>query len=202
MHSVSCSVVDLSMSQTPLHLLMGKQISSLSTDKMSFRVPKRNFSLSLKSQIPGLHWRCHFYGEGAVDAGGPRKEFFHLCLQEIKKDYFNCGLNLSDYYAFAGTVMAPSVLQNENIPRFLSEDQLQEVFGSGQLSECLRKLRSGFEKVGIYHIANALPTFLHIFCPLQLQCYQGVSSLICLNCSFQRLDPMHVQMTTQPIRHL
>ena len=33
--------------------------------------------------------------------------------------------------------MALSVLQNGNISRFLSEDQLQEVFGSGQPSECL-----------------------------------------------------------------
>ena len=63
------------------------------------------------------------------------------------------------------SLLALSVLQNGNIPRFLSEDQLQEVFGSGQPSECLGKLRSGFEEVGIYQIANALPTFLHLFRP-------------------------------------
>ena len=63
MHSVCYSVVDLLMSQTPLHHWMGKQISSLLTNKTSFRVPRRNFSLSLQSQIPGLHWRCHFMGK-------------------------------------------------------------------------------------------------------------------------------------------
>lgn len=29
-----------------------------------------------------------FYGETACHCGGPRKEFFRLCLQEIKKKYF------------------------------------------------------------------------------------------------------------------
>ena len=33
-----------------------------------------------------------FYGESAEDNGGPRKEFFRLCLREIKATYFDNGL--------------------------------------------------------------------------------------------------------------
>ena len=115
---------------------------------------------------PRLTLEVPFYGEGAVDAGGPRREFFQLCLQQIKRDFFDHGLkeHLSADYVFAGIIMALSVLQNGNIPRFLSEEYLQELFGSGEPShECIGKLRSGFQKVGIYQIGNALPTFLHLF---------------------------------------
>ena len=62
-------------------------------------------------------------------------------------------------------MLALSVLQNGNIPRFLSEDHLQELFGSGEPSECIGKLRNGFQKVGIYQIGTVLPTFVHLFRP-------------------------------------
>ena len=32
-----------------------------------------------------------FYGEAANDEGGPRKEFFRMCLKEIKDKYFGNG---------------------------------------------------------------------------------------------------------------
>ena len=113
---------------------------------------------------PRLTLEVCFYGEGAVDAGGPRRDIFRLCLQQIRNDYFDNGLkeHLSDDY---GIVMALSGLQNGNIPRCLSEDHLQEHFGSGEPSECIGKLRNGFQKVGIYQIGNALPTVLHLFRP-------------------------------------
>ena len=132
-----------------------------------FQSAKEEFQSISEVTNPRVTLEVSFYGEGAVDAGGPRREFFRLCLQEIKRDYFDSGLkeHLSDDYVFVGTVMALSALQNGNIPRFLSEDQLQELFGSGEPSECLGKLRIGFEKVRIYQIGNALPTFLHLFRP-------------------------------------
>jgi hypothetical protein len=80
-----------------------------------------------------------FYGENAQDAGGPRKEFFRLCLQEIKKTYFDNGLkeHLSEDYQIIGLIMALSVLQNGKMPRFLDEDQLQAVLGDGKTSSNL-----------------------------------------------------------------
>ena len=36
--------------------------------------------------------RLSFYGELASDLGGPRKEFFMLCLREIQSKYFDKGL--------------------------------------------------------------------------------------------------------------
>ena len=60
------------------------------------------------------------------DYGGPWKELFHLCLREIKANYFDSGLkeHLSYDYLIIGLIMALSTLQNASIPRFLKEDHL------------------------------------------------------------------------------
>ena len=39
-------------------------------------------------QNPRLTLEVSFYGEQAHDAGGPRKEFFRLCLKEIQQRLF------------------------------------------------------------------------------------------------------------------
>ena len=39
-------------------------------------------------QNPRLTLEVSFYGEHAYDAGGPRKEFFRLCLKEIQQRLF------------------------------------------------------------------------------------------------------------------
>ena len=56
-----------------------------------------------------------FYGEKARDAGGPRKEVFRLCLEEIKEKYFENGLRelVAEEYEYMGVIMALSILQNE-----------------------------------------------------------------------------------------
>ena len=56
-----------------------------------------------------------FYGEKARDAGGPRKEFFRLCFEEIKEKYFENGLRelVAEEYEYVGVIMALSILQNE-----------------------------------------------------------------------------------------
>ena len=132
-----------------------------------FQSAKEEFQSISEVTNPRVTLEMSFYGEGAVDADGPRREFFRLCLQEIKRDYVDSGLkeHLSDDYIFSGTVMALSALQNGNIPRFLSEDQLQEHFGSGDLEPSWKAQNWIIEKVGIYQIGNALPTFLHLFHP-------------------------------------
>lgn len=117
---------------------------------------------------PRLTLEVGFYDESAQDFGGPRQEFFRLCLQEIKAKYFDNGLkdHLVDDYSTVGLIMALSILQNGVIPRFLKEEDLQALFSSEEPSDCcISKLRVGFESLGLYQIGNAIPNFLHLFRP-------------------------------------
>ena len=80
--------------------------------------------------------------------------------------HFDNGLkeHLSEDYKTVGIILALSVLQNGNIPRFLTEDQLQEIFiYDVPKSKCLAALREGFNKLGLYEIGKNLPIFLHLF---------------------------------------
>lgn len=109
-----------------------------------------------------------FYGESAEDYGGPRKEFFRLCLREIKATYFDNGLkdHLAQDYSTIGLIMALSTLQNGSIPRFLKEDDLQALFSSEEPSNpCISMLRIGYKNLGLYQIGNGIPNFLHLFRP-------------------------------------
>ena len=105
--------------------------------------------------------------ESAEDFGGPRQEFFRLCLQEIKAKYFDNGLknHLVDDYSTVGLIMALSTLQNGVIPRFLKEEDLQALFSSEEPSNCILKLRVGFQSLGLYQIGNGIPNLLHLFRP-------------------------------------
>jgi len=60
----------------PSEALQGKLDSSFLTGTMSFK--------ALREKNPRLTLEVCFYGEGAVDAGGRRREFFRLRLQQIK----------------------------------------------------------------------------------------------------------------------
>ena len=110
-----------------------------------------------------------FYGEVAHDNGGPRKEFFRLCLREIKEKYFDSGLRnlLADDYEKVGIIMALSILQNGPVPKFLDEAMLQELFQEPKPSPCILKLRVGFSKLGLYQITKAVPQFVHLMRPSQ-----------------------------------
>ena len=76
---------------------------------------------------PRLTLSVGFYGECAEDYGGPRKEFFRLCLRYIKATYFDNGLkdHLTNDYSTIVLIMALSTLQNGSIPRFVKKDNLQ-----------------------------------------------------------------------------
>jgi len=54
---------------------------------------------------PRLTLEVSFHGEATNDARGPRKEFFHLCLKEIKDKYFGNGPNdlIAEESEFVGT---------------------------------------------------------------------------------------------------
>ena len=117
---------------------------------------------------PRLTLSVGFYGESAEDYGGPRKEFFRLCLREIRAKYFDNGLkgHLANDYTAIGLIMALSTLQNGSIPRFLKEDHLQALFSSEEPSNpCISKLRIGCKTLGLYQIGNGIPNFLHLFRP-------------------------------------
>ena len=57
-----------------------------------FQSAKEEFQSVSEVTNPRVTLEVSSYGEGAVDAGGPRKEFFRLCPQQIKKDCFDSGL--------------------------------------------------------------------------------------------------------------
>ncbi|XP_036419877.1 G2/M phase-specific E3 ubiquitin-protein ligase-like isoform X2 [Colossoma macropomum] len=75
----------------------------------------------------------HGISEGAVDNGGPTREFFRLCLQEVKD---SCGMfegppnmkllscnskaTRSNWYFLAGQLMAMSIVHGGQSPAFLS----------------------------------------------------------------------------------
>ena len=115
-------------------------------------------------QNPRLTLEVSFYGEQAHDAGGPRKEFFRLCLKEIQQKLFENGLRklMAEEYEFAGTIMALSILQNGPTPRFIPEEILQEIFSKDRARPCIAELRKGFMKLGLYEVATSLPVFLYL----------------------------------------
>lgn len=130
---------------------------------------------------PRLTLEVSFYGELASDLGGPRKEFFMLCLREIQSKYFDQGLRdyMSTDYEAVGLIMGLSMLQNGCIPHFLTEEMIQELFTSETPSQCIANLRAGFAKVGLIQIGREIPVFLNLL----RQSSTGILSrkkLICL----------------------
>ncbi|KAL5013702.1 hypothetical protein ScPMuIL_007972 [Solemya velum] len=105
-----------------------------------------------------------FYEEGAVDLGGPRKEFFGLILREIKNIYFDVRrpLKLKDYKTI-GKIFALSILQNGKIPEFLEPDAISELFDSEQPDPIIQMIRNGIDVLGLYRVGKSLPFFQHLF---------------------------------------
>ena len=97
---------------------------------------------------PRVTLEVSFYNEIAQDNGGPRREFFLICLQEIKSTYFDSGLkeHLGEDYITVGLIMALSTLQNGAIPRFLNDEHLQALFSPVvPTNPCIAKLQHGFD---------------------------------------------------------
>ena len=57
-----------------------------------FQSAKEEFQSVSEVTNPRITLEVSFYREGAVDAGRPRREFFGLGLQKIKRDFFDSGL--------------------------------------------------------------------------------------------------------------
>ena len=126
---------------TEILIDLAKEINDSCISKFNI---SRNFlwegtrrALSRKSFSPGNKVSVKFtddsgVSEGAVDLGGPMREFFTLILQHIHSSQFFCGLEnykfLSfqskcledDDYFLAGTVIAMSIVHGGPAPQFLS----------------------------------------------------------------------------------
>ena len=115
---------------------------------------------------PRLTLEVSFYKESAQDNGGPRREFFRICLKEMKAKYFDNGLkaHLANDYTTVGLIMALSTLQNGAIPRFLNEEDIQALFSpNAPPNPCIEKLQNGFDMLGLCQIGHCLPTFQNLF---------------------------------------
>ena len=79
---------------------------------------------------PRVTFEVQFYGEQAVDSGGPRREWIRLCNQQIKVKYFDNGIKehlLEDYF-YVGQMVSIALLQNGQLPVYIPEDILQAIF--------------------------------------------------------------------------
>ena len=106
-------------------------------------------------------------GEIAGDLGGPRREFFRLCLREIKEYYFDnslCTL-LADEYEQVGKILSLSILQNGPFPHFLSQQIVRELFFKEHPSPCVSQLRKGVCSLGLCQICKNLPLFVQLMQP-------------------------------------
>ena len=70
---------------------------------------------------PRITFEVQFYGEQAVDSGGPRKEWIRLCNHKIKDIYFDNGLkeHMSEDYYYVGQMVCIALLQNGQLPVFI-----------------------------------------------------------------------------------
>ena len=95
---------------------------------------------------PKVTFEVQFYGEQAVDSGGPRKEWIRLCNQKIKDTYFDNGHkeHISDDYYYIGQMVCIALLQNGQLPVCIPEEIVQAIFIEDlELSPCVRELKCG-----------------------------------------------------------
>ncbi|XP_028408567.1 uncharacterized protein LOC114531117 [Dendronephthya gigantea] len=158
-----------------MHIVTGRPLNGFSDETLD---GETNFILINRHDVlatafeeirsidnPRLTLEVSFYRENAQDAGGPRREFFRLSLREIMDKYFDKGLkeHLFQDYKIVGLIMALSILQNGNIPRF-PEELLQELFICDHpKSKCVTMLREGFDQLGLAEIIKNLPVLLYLF---------------------------------------
>ena len=116
---------------------------------------------------PRKTFQVDFYGEQAVDSGGPRKEWIRLCNREISTKYFEHGLkeHLSEDYYFVGQLAASAFLQNGQVPKYFPPDTLHEILVSDTNtdSHCLRELWKGVDTLGMRIFFKKFPLLMELF---------------------------------------
>ena len=118
---------------------------------------------------PRVTFEVQFYGEKAVDSGGPRREWIRLCNQQIKIKYFDNGVkeHLSEDYFYVGQMISIALLQNGQLPVYMPEDILQAIFVEKceQLSPCIRELKRGMDTLGVPVFGRSFPQLLYLLRP-------------------------------------
>ena len=117
---------------------------------------------------PRVTFEVQFYGEQAVDSGGPRKEWIRLCNQKIKDTYFDNGLkeHMSEDYFYIGQMVCIALLQNGQLPVYIPEEILQAIFISDlELPPCVRELKCGMDTLGIPMFGRKFPMLLYLLRP-------------------------------------
>ncbi|VDI17898.1 Hypothetical predicted protein, partial [Mytilus galloprovincialis] len=114
-----------------------------------------------------LTLQVQFYEEGAVDLGGPRKEFFAILMRDIKQKYFDPVKEWSKDYEVIGKIFALSILQNGPLPRIMTTDLIEELFETEEPRQFVKDLRKGLDSLGFYQLVRSLPSLIHLFTPIQ-----------------------------------
>ena len=117
---------------------------------------------------PRVTFEVQFYGEQAVDSGGPRKEWIRLCNQKIKDIYFDNGLkeHISEDYYYIGQMVCIALLQNGQLPVYIPEEILQAIFVEDpELPSCVRELKGGMDTLGIPMFGRKFPMLLYLLRP-------------------------------------
>ena len=121
---------------------------------------------------PRVTFEVQFYGEQAVDTGGPRKEWIRLCNQNIKDTYFDNGIkeHLSEDYYYVGQMVGIALLQNGQLPVYIPEEILQAIFidKDQELSPCVRELKRGMDTLGIPMFGRVYPMLLYLLRPCSI----------------------------------
>lgn len=86
-------------------------------------------------------------------------------MNAIKIKYFNNGWrsHIAADYEVVGLVFALSALQNGLMPRFFSEEMLQDIFKSDTNNPCIINVRKGMEKVGLFQFVKEFPSMHFLF---------------------------------------
>ena len=117
---------------------------------------------------PRVTFEVQFYGEQAVDSGGPRKEWIRPCNQKIKDIYFDNGLkeHMSEDYYYIGQMVCIALLQNGQLPVYIPEEILQAIFVEDlELPSCVRELKGGMDTLGIPMFGRKFPMLLYLLRP-------------------------------------
>lgn len=114
---------------------------------------------------PRVTYEVQFYGEQAVDSGGPHKEWIRLCNQKIKDTYFGNGFkeHMSEDNYYIGQLVCIALLENGQLPVYIPEEILQAMFIEDlELPLCIRELKCGMDTLRISMFGRKFPMLLFL----------------------------------------